>query len=63
MAAPSEYPPVVLITNEHVAAFRKEEAAKPLDPNAVVSPFGDESVQGYPNDEAPKRNGAEEIKD
>jgi hypothetical protein len=63
MAAPSEYPPVLVITNEHMAAFAKEEAVKPLDPNAIVSPFGDESVQGYPSDEAPKRNGVEEIKE
>jgi hypothetical protein len=63
MAAPSENRPVVVITNEDMAAFRKEEAAKPVDPNAVASPFGDESVQGYPTDEAPKRNGVKEIKE
>jgi hypothetical protein len=63
MAAPTEFPPVVVITNEHMAAFRKEEAAKPKVPNAVTSPFGDESVQGYPTDEASKRNGVMEIKE
>jgi hypothetical protein len=58
MAAPLEYPPIVAITNEQMAAFRKEEAAKPTDPN--VSPFDDESLLSYPTDEAPKRNGAKE---
>lgn len=46
-----------------MASFREEEAAKPQDPNAVASPFGDESVQGYPTDEAPRRSGVKEIKD
>jgi hypothetical protein len=53
-SASLEYPPVAVITNEQMAAFRKEEATKPADPNAVASPFGDESVLGYPTDEAPK---------
>lgn len=56
MATPSKYPPVVVITNERMASFMEEEAAKPQDPNAVASPLGDESVQGYPTDEAPKRS-------
>lgn len=63
MAAPSETRPVVVITNEDMVAFRKEEAAKPVDTNAMVSPFGDESVQGYPMDESPKQNGIKEIKE
>jgi hypothetical protein len=64
MAAPSEYPPVVILTNEDIAAFRREEAALTKHPDdTFVSPFSDESVQGYLTDETPRRNGVGAIKE
>ncbi|WEW54695.1 hypothetical protein PRK78_000117 [Emydomyces testavorans] len=55
--------PVVIITDEDMTAFRKEKPTLPKDSSAYVSPFSDESTQGYPTDKYPKCNGVREIKE
>lgn len=56
---PAHPRPVVVITDEMMAAWREEERLNPppKDPNAYISPLGDLSVQGYPTDEHPFNNG------
>lgn len=55
--------PVVVITNEDMAAFRKEQATLAKDPNVLASVLSDKSVQGYSTDKYPECNGAGEIKE
>ena len=59
--------PVVIITDEHMAKKRKERSVLGAnvipDSNIFVSPLNSESVQGYPTDKIPGRDGISEIKE
>ena len=58
-----EFGPVKVVTPEDIAAQIEENRASLLqDPNVVISPLGDDSVQGYPGDKVPKWNGIQEVK-
>ncbi|KAI9844972.1 MAG: hypothetical protein M1837_005116 [Sclerophora amabilis] len=55
--------PVKVYTKEDAIAWRKTMLAiARTDPDAWVSPFGDESVQGYKTDKQPIMDGIQDIK-
>jgi hypothetical protein len=54
--------PVQIITDEDMAAYRKEMRLNPpANPSGFISPLNDESVQGYATDQQPVSDGVEEM--
>lgn len=54
--------PVHIVTDEDMVAFREQQRLNPdAGPDVFISPLGDVSVQGYPNDRTPQHNGVSEI--
>lgn len=53
--------PVHVITKEDIARIMAEPP--PPGSHIVISPLGDESVQGYPGDVEPRSHGVHEIRD
>jgi hypothetical protein len=54
--------PVKIITAEDMAEYYEEMRLKsPTSNTGFVSPLSDESVQGYPSDRLPRKEGVEEI--
>jgi hypothetical protein len=54
--------PVVIITNELMEAYYEEMRLNPpIPPDGFISPFSDESVQGYVTDRQPRQAGVEEM--
>jgi len=54
--------PVVILTAELRAEYDEEMRLNPpISKTGFVSPFSDESVQGYPSDRYPREEGVEEM--
>ena len=54
--------PVVILTDELIAKrIEEENQNRVADSNTIISPWGDESVQGYASDKEPPHRGLREI--